>query len=266
MDQTLVLLIILTFIIHVIGTLSYSARIAGVRMRKIAISFSLFNILVLISRLSNSFQQPLLAKRIEENLHSGLSSFSSFDFRIILFTATIATLVGIFLIPTFQRIFSRAILRFSMDRSIPRLLIHSFTKSGILQFKESIAIPKAQNLNISRLPSGLILILSVNVIGTAVWTVGILSSLYAGYLIPELRVTSNSLASIINGVSTLMMFLLVDPFLSLLTDDAVEQKISDSLFRKSISLFAASRLLGTVLAQVLLIPAAHLIAAFSRIL
>jgi hypothetical protein len=43
MDAQLLIICILTFIIHLIGTLAYAARIAGVRTRHIAISFSLFN-------------------------------------------------------------------------------------------------------------------------------------------------------------------------------------------------------------------------------
>jgi hypothetical protein len=65
MDTQLLVICILTFVIHLIGTLAYAARIAGVRTRRIAISFSLFNILILVSRTSNSFQGPFLAKRIE---------------------------------------------------------------------------------------------------------------------------------------------------------------------------------------------------------
>jgi hypothetical protein len=38
-------------------------------------------------------------------------------------SATIATLVGGILIPTFQRIFSSAVLHFQVLRSIPRLIL-----------------------------------------------------------------------------------------------------------------------------------------------
>jgi hypothetical protein len=53
MDIQLLVLCSLTFVIHLIGTLAYAVRIAGVRTRRIAISFALFNILVLVSRTSN---------------------------------------------------------------------------------------------------------------------------------------------------------------------------------------------------------------------
>jgi hypothetical protein len=264
-DLNFYILLFLTFIIHLVGTLSYSARIAGVRMRKIAISFAIFNILMLVSRLSNSFQGPLLAKRIEEDLKTGYIIIPSMDFRFILIASSVATLFGILLIPTFQRLFSKAIDKFSIERSIPKLLLHSFTKSGIRQLRESIALPKSQNFMISKWPKGLTLALAINVLGTAFWTIGVLSPYYASYLVPEMRLTASSLSSIINGVSTLLMFIIVDPFLSLLTDDAIDSNISDSIYRKSIVLFAGSRLLGTVVAQLFLIPSAQLIATVARI-
>src|ERR1017187_7580140 len=102
MDLQLVSLCALTFIIHLIGTLAYAVRIAGVRTRRIAISFALFNILVLVSRTSNSFQGPFLAKRIEENIGQGVTQGLLADFRWLLLSATLATLLGAFLIPTFQ--------------------------------------------------------------------------------------------------------------------------------------------------------------------
>lgn len=54
-DWQLWIIVGLTFVIHLIGTLAYSVRIAGTRTGRIAVSFSLFNILILVSRTSNSF-------------------------------------------------------------------------------------------------------------------------------------------------------------------------------------------------------------------
>jgi hypothetical protein len=48
----------LTFLIHLIGTLAYAVRIAGVRTRRIVVALSLFNLLMLLSRTANSFQAP----------------------------------------------------------------------------------------------------------------------------------------------------------------------------------------------------------------
>ena len=145
MSIQIFLVIILTFLINLITTLSYSVRIVGIRTGRIAISFALFNILVLISRTANGFQAPLLASSIEKKIKSGLDSNLT-DFRWIIFSCTIATIIGGLLIPTFQRLLSVAVNKFSVYKSVPKILFHGFTKSGITQLKESIAIPNAKNL------------------------------------------------------------------------------------------------------------------------
>ena len=49
MDSQLIVICLLTAGINLIGTLAYGARIAGVRTRRIAMSFALFNVLVLVA-------------------------------------------------------------------------------------------------------------------------------------------------------------------------------------------------------------------------
>jgi hypothetical protein len=80
MDTELILICALTGVINLIGALAYAARIAGVRTGRIALSFALFNILLLVSRTSNGFLGPFLAKRIETGLANGAGD--AFAFRI----------------------------------------------------------------------------------------------------------------------------------------------------------------------------------------
>ncbi len=49
MDTQIIIVLGLNFIISLIGTLAYSVRLVGVRTGKIAVSFALFNVLMLIS-------------------------------------------------------------------------------------------------------------------------------------------------------------------------------------------------------------------------
>lgn len=265
MDANLAIIFALTFLIHLIGTLAYSVRIAGTRTRRIAVSLSLFNILVLLSRTSNSFQAPLLAKRVEENLLEGVSISAEADFRWLLLAASLATLTGSLLIPTFQRLFARAVEVFSRYRSMPRLLLRGFSPAGLALLHASLRVPAAANLAALRSPERLPLgVVISNMLAMAVWTVGVFASLYAGYLAPELRVTASQLSAVINGVATILMFVFIDPYLSMLTDDVVDGKVSEGYFRRSVVWLTGSRLVGTVLAQVLLVPAALAIVAIAR--
>ncbi len=249
----------LTFLINLITTLSYAVRIVGIRTGRIAVSFALFNILVLISRTANGFQAPLLASTIEKNINSGLGANIS-DFRLIILSCTVATLFGGLLIPTFQRILSIAVDKFSIYKSVPKVLLYGFTKTGLTSIKENIVIPSSKNIN--KLDFTLDFpwkVFIMNIIAVAIITIGVLSALYAGYFNPEFRTTASSLSAIINGFATILMFVFIDPFLSVMTDDVVLGKTKESLFRKYIVYMVFARVLGTMLAQLILIPAARLI-------
>lgn len=89
-DTQLLLICFLTFVIHLIGTLAYSVRFAGVRTRRIAVSLALFGILMLVSRTSNSFLGPFLAKRVENNLDHLAQHALLCDFRWLLISASLA--------------------------------------------------------------------------------------------------------------------------------------------------------------------------------
>jgi len=63
MDRQLAIVFALTFLINLIGSLAYSVRIAGVRTGRIALSFSLFNIL---GTILNGWEPKVKAKRAAE--------------------------------------------------------------------------------------------------------------------------------------------------------------------------------------------------------
>jgi hypothetical protein len=257
---------ILTFIIHLISTLSYALRIAGVRTGRIAVSLALFNVLVLISRTSNTFQGPLLAKHVERSILRGTVADIETDFRWLIAAASLATMVGILLIPTFQRLFTRAVDSFARYRSVPRLLFTSLSIAGLREIKNAATIPVKENLASLSLRQAPRKILIYNVVATSLLTVSVFASLYAGSLRPELRVTANNLSPLVNGLSTILLFVFIDPYLSLLTDDVVAGKATNAFFRKCVILFAASRLVGTLLAQLLFVPAARAIAVVAELL
>jgi hypothetical protein len=265
MDGGLVLICGLTFIIHLIGTLAYSVRIAGTRTRRIALSLSLFNILILVSRTSNSFQAPLLAKRVEQNIAHGVLVGGASDFRWLLLSASVATLVGAVLIPTFQRLFAGYVDAFGRYRSVSRIALRLCTPSAVSVMRGALVMPRWNNIAAAKrgahIPWSVTLL---NIAAMAIWTVGVFAALYAAYLRPELRVTSSQLSAVVNGVATILMFAFIDPYLSMVTDDVAEGRLSEPYLRRSIVWLTGGRLAGTVLAQLLLVPAASWIVAVAE--
>lgn len=264
MSSQILWVLLLTFLINLISTLSYSVRIVGIRTRKIAVSFALFNVLVLISRTANGFQAPVLANIVEKTI--GAHQPNPIDqFYWILWMTSLATFVGALLIPSFQRLFSYAVVHFSQHKSMPKLLLAGLSPSGFHLIRSSTVVPNP--LNITQLAhKGPIpwRVFGFNVIAVAVLTVGVSTSLYAGYLNPSLRTTSSNLSSVINGLATILMFLFIDPYLSILTDEVTEEKYKESAFRQQVVLMVIARLIGTLIAQLTFLPAAQLIVSVAE--
>ncbi len=265
MDSQLLVICLLTAAINLIGTLAYAARIAGVRTRRIAMSFALFNILVLVSRTSNSFLGPFLAKRIENRIADGGGEALYGDFQLVLLSATLAVSVGIILVPTGQRLFARAIGYFHEHRSTAKLVMKTATPTGLRAVRDALHPPSLSHLRNLKLNKGVGWgVLLANCLAQALITVGVVASLYAGYLNPEFRVTASQLSAVINGFATILLFALIDPQLSVMTDDAADGRVSEALFRRTIVWISLSRLAGTILAQILLLPSAQAIALIAN--
>ncbi|MCX7711387.1 MAG: lipid II flippase Amj family protein [Clostridia bacterium] len=267
MSTQIVIVLILTFIISIVGTLAYSVRVVGVKTGRIAVAFAIFNVFALISRTANTIQGPLLAKTIEKSIKAGTSGDLLFAFRWILLSATLASIAGALLIPTFIKVFSTAVEKFSIYRSIPKLLFHGFSKAGVEQFKHSISVPKRENISqlksLKRIPKKIILL---NIIATSISTVGVVAALYAGCLNPDFRSTCSNLAPAINGFATILLFIFIDPFISMMTDDVIKGQVSELEFNRCIIFIVCSLIIGTMAAQLLLVPAARIIATIASMI
>ena len=265
MDGQLLIICLLTAGINLIGTLAYAARIAGVRTRRIAMSFALFNILVLVSRTSNSFLGPFLAKRIETRIAAGGGDELFGDFQLVLLSVSLAVAIGIVLVPTGQRLFTRAIGYFQLHRSTAKMILRTATPTGLKTVRDALHPPTLSLLRGLTLNRGVGWgVLVANCLAQALITVGVLASLYAGYLNPEFRVTASQLSAVINGFATILLFALIDPQLSVMTDDVIDGRVSEAVFRRTIIWISLSRLIGTILAQVLFLPAARFIAMIAN--
>jgi hypothetical protein len=260
-DWNLIAICVLTGVINLIGALAYAARIAGVNTRRIAMSFALFNMLVLVSRLSNGLLAPLVAKRVEHAIAAGGREHLLADFRWLMMSASVAVLIGIGLVPMAQRVFSSAIGTMRKRPSLVRIAASGMTPAGLKAIRRSAVLPRPRTLLAMKRPKevgwGILL---ANAVAQGLLVVGVFASLYAGYLVPEFRVTASQLSAVINGLATILLFAMIDPQLSVLTDDVMEGTLGEAPFRRAVVWISFSRLAGTIAAQVLFVPAALLVA------
>jgi hypothetical protein len=127
--------------------------------------------------------------------------------------------------------------------------------------RDAITPPKAAHLTDLRQGRELSLsVIGLNVAAQALVTVAVFASLYAGALNPAYRVTASTLSGVVNGFATILLFVFIDPHLSIMTDDVVEGRTTEAAFRRAVVWLAGTRVAGTLVAQALLVPAAILIA------
>ncbi len=252
-------------IIHAIETLAYAERLSGARVKLLASALSLFNIMVMVSRLANMMQQPLTGSLIDTAPRESALIFVEHQYRILIGAASLGTLLGILLLPTFVAIFSSAIIHLSEERgSIPALFKKGFTIEYIKRGIKHIQLPSfshLQGIHWRDIPLKLFLI---NVVITAIYTIGVLSALYASLLVPERATTTVMASGLINGVATMLLIVFIDPKISILADDVVNQRGSYLSLKRASVMMMSSRLLGTCVAQLLFIPGAKYIAWFTQ--
>ncbi len=117
-------------VIHTIETLAYAVRLSGARVGLIASALSLFNLMVIVSRMANMMQQPFTGSLVDTAPSSNTLEFVESQYRIIIGASTLGTLVGVILLPTFVALFSRSIIHLSKQGgSIPSLFKTIFSLS-----------------------------------------------------------------------------------------------------------------------------------------
>jgi hypothetical protein len=247
-----------TFIIHMTESLAYSMRLAGVRSRQIAIAMAFVTSTLLISRLSNMFQAPLLGAMVDFSILNGspgtLVHLES-QFRLIIFAAFCGATMGGLLTPTMARLFQFAINRFLRVGSVPRVVGYALKPTSLVKIVKQIQFPKLSMLKSISLSGIPLQFLVINVLVTSVYCIGVLCSLLAGAYNPEFRSTAIQLSGIINGMATIMFALFVDPSGARVTDQAVNGNRPESDVRSVVFFLQLGKMVGTlVIAQLLFVP------------
>ncbi|MGB9613245.1 MAG: lipid II flippase Amj family protein [Candidatus Margulisiibacteriota bacterium] len=251
---------ILTGIIHLTETAASSLRLAGVRTKQVATSLSFVNATLLITRTSNMLQAPFLGGMVDHAILVGDPTSLIRNFRLVIFAAFIGNLLGAIFSPFFVSVFTKAIERFERVGSVPKLILLAFHPKNFLAIIRRFRLPRRQtfiNLSLKDMPQGF---LWLNLLVVSIYTIGVLSSLYAGALVPEFRITASQLSAIVNGIATILLVTLVDPTCAYLTDSAVRGKRREADVRAMVFYIILGRVVGTlVVSQLLFLPAANYI-------
>ncbi len=251
---------ILTGLIHFTETIASSMRLAGVRTKNIATSLSFVNATLLVSRMSNMLQAPLLGGMVDTSIIKNNPGALLGEFRLIVFAAFIGNLVGASLVPFFVWVFTEGILEFERVGSLPRIIFTALRPRNLMEARRRFKLPTHKTLKgitIHGMPKTFLIL---NILMVSIYAIGVLSSLYAGARVPAYRVTATQLSGIVNGIATILLTLLVDPTCALITDQAIKGKRDEKDVRTMVFYIIAGRVVGTLLiSQLIFLPASDYI-------
>lgn len=245
---------ILLAVMSVVDTLSYSVRTAGVLTKRLAISLSLFNILVIFSRLSNMFSAPVLGNlpdKVEQGIYLEADVMAGLRLAVLFIIGGV--IIGALLTPGVIRVFSRAIEVMEKLGSLPPTLAYCFRRAHHLP--HYFVLPRlrhlAENLNFKGLPLAFLLF---NVFVTCFYSIGVLSTVLAATWNHDVSGTAILLSGIVNGIATILLFVIVDPPAAVVIDGCISGS-RPVTHAKSMNLYLVlTRLAGCLLALALLPP------------
>ncbi|MBT5856307.1 DUF2837 family protein [bacterium] len=263
MISSLWIICLFTFVIHFTESCVYSMRLAGIRTRQLAISLSFITSALLVSRLSNMGQAPLLGTMVDDvvRLNSvDALRFLESQFRVVILVAFFGSLAGALFTPTMVVWLQKGIRRFHKSGSLAGTVLSAFRPKHMKQLILGVRLPRwgtLKTISLKTLPKNFLI---MNIFVTAIYTIGVLCALLAGAHLPELRSTAIQLSGIVNGVATILFAIIVDPSGARITDQAYHGDRPESDVKSVVFYLLLTRLIGTlIVAQVLFFPFAKYI-------
>jgi hypothetical protein len=262
---------LLTAIIHMVETLTYGARIAGIKTRRLYLAATLFSIVALVARTANLIQAPLLGYYVDSVILLGNISLLRDSFRLIIFSATLGSILAVLLLPTFISIFIYLIGSLERTESLGRMVLSMLSADHLLKrackrLGKNLKRPRLSHLFLLREKKIPKRILILYIIVASINTVGVLSAIYAGALVPDYRLTASQMSGILNGFSTIVLTFFIDPYASLITDHTLVGRRGLSDLNALIIYLIIGKILGTLLGQLTFIPCARFVVLVTTLL
>jgi hypothetical protein len=239
---------VLLAFMSIVDTLAYGVRTAGVMTRRLAISLSLFNALVIFSRLSNVVQAPVLGN-MPDKVSRGVYTASDVltGLRIDLLFVVGGVILGALFTPTFIKISCRGIAVMEAKGRLPQTVLHGMRRLAMLPHYlsfPSLGVVR-RYVSLEGIPRD---ILIVNVFVTCFYTIGVMSTLLAASWDHNVAGTAIMLSGIVNGIATILLFILVDPPAAVVIDQCISGK-RPAKDAKTLNMYLVlSRLAGCILA------------------
>ncbi len=280
----LVVALAINVIVQAIQIGAYAARLAGVRTGRIATSISLFNLFVTASRLAtlvytlmlgpisdkagNAVKALMLRHLPAVQLHASIAGIQhafEWQLRLIIVAGTVGTILGSLMLPMFTYLYVRGVRSFEQTKSLPHSLVRLFDPRVLWSVLSQLRVPHYSEIfsfSARNIPRRLLVF---NVVVTGIYAIGVVAAYYASVLDVNVARTAIGISGIINGIGTIAFTFFVDPTSSIIVDEAVKGERSHQEVKAMVFYLSLTAIIGWLVSQALLWPAAWIISAVARI-
>ena len=251
--------------VQALAIAAYAARLAGARSGRVATAISLFNIFATSSRFAQMLYTPMLGALSDRAVPATIDVYQ-WQLRGIILSGTVGAVIGTLAIPTFVMFYLRAIRSLERNGSIPKAALAMFrpaTVAAVIGEVKFGVTTRWRDLSFRNVPKD---VLVLNVMVTAVYGAGIVAAAYASVLQPQAARTALLSSGLVNGFATIAYNIIVDPASALLTDRAVRGQRSIDDVKALVTGLSLTSVVGLLLSQALLLPAAMLIGFGAKII
>jgi hypothetical protein len=267
---------LITFIVQGVTIGAYSARLAGVQTKRIATSISLFNLFSTVGRLASLlavfFVGPLsdaagnAVLKLKDDPVAAAAWQHTFELqlRLIVLAGTIGMICFALLLPMFTYLFRRGVKSFEARGSLPHSIGRLFDPRVLADVIRQIRLPALSEIGTYDwrwIPKRLLIF---NIVVTGVYAIGVPAAFLASVFDSTVARTASNLSGVINGIGTISFTLFVDPTSSMITDQAIHGKRSVEEVRAMVFYLALTAIIGTLLSQIILYPAAVIVEHVAR--
>jgi Alternate to MurJ len=240
------------FVMSVMDTFAYGVRTAGALAKRLAMGLALFNSIVVVSRFANMLQAAVLGT-MPDLVNKGL--FSADDvlvaLRYCIGFMIVGVLFGAMLMPTFIRLMRRGLQVLEQRGSAPAAGLYALTR--LHHFPQYVTFPPVGKLRaytrLGAIPANFLVF---NIFVTAFYSIGVMSTILAASWDHDLAGSTIMLSGIVNGIASVLLFLVVDPPASIVIDQAMAGKRPESDVKTLNFYLVATRLVGVSLSLLLL--------------
>ena len=243
---------VLLALMSVIDTLAYGVRTSGVLTRRLAISMTLFNILMIVSRLSNMIQAPILGNFPDKVYQASYTAEQVLTaLRIDLLFVIGGVVCGALFMPSMIHLFTRGITVLEEQGSLPRTMWYGL--KNIRHLPRYLAPARISQLraycDFRVLPYQFLI---YNIFVTCFYSIGVMSTVLAASQDHSVAATAIMLSGIVNGIATMTLFMIVDPPGAVVVEHCISGKRPVEHAKVMNVTLVLTRLLGTLLALLLL--------------